>query len=657
MQTKECPQHMKLRQAGMYPTNLVFFLFLVALFSMQPVWGAKAAQTPQLQSSTPQTPAPPASTGAPRISEIVVRGNHNLNSTYIIGASGAKEGDLFTPELQQQMQQNLLNTGLFGVLDPDPMNGVRVYSEEPNPPNGTCKVIIDVDENPLITNISITGTGPIKPEVVQAQLQGLKPGTVFNIQQFITDVNAIIDLYQKQHYIAQISQDTPIDSAGVLHINLIVTKVASINIVGLHKTRKIVVLREMKTKVGGYFNTEALEQDRVALLNTDLFDDVRPSITSVGPGEVSITLNITEKRTGEISAAVGYSDTARFVGYIQLAENNFRGLGERVSVRGEVGGIAGRSSVELDFTEPYLGGRHTTLNVQLYDKTVYRFSSALSAANPIPPPVGSTAAITNNYYSEQRTGGIVTLSRPFGRFYTASVGIRAENVRTDLLNLPPNDLSIIQNGPIESVSGFITRDTRDLYLDPSKGGVQQLSLEIGHANINTPRTLFGIPVASTIRGSVNFLRTSLEARQYISLSGQRPLNNPTKPETVLAIRALVGTSTGTLPFFEQFFIGGADTLRGYRDDRFWGKYEFLTSVELRQPLAPKFTGVLFTDIGDAWGGPYSNLNINGFSQGGFHPRIGTGLGIRVVTPLGLIRLDYGIGSEGGRIHFSFGSTF
>jgi len=67
--------------------------------------------------------------------------------------------------------------------------------------------------------------------------------------------------------------------------------------------------------------------------------------------------------------------------------------------------------------------------------------------------------------------------------------------------------------------------------------------------------------------------------------------------------------------------------------------------------------VLFSDLGDAWGGAYQNVNIQGFDQGGFRPHLSVGLGIRVRTPLGPIRLDYGIGNEGGRTHFSIGNVF
>src|SRR5262249_51063897 len=126
---------------------------------------------------------------------------------------------------------------------------------------------------------------------------------------------------------------------------------------------------------------------------------------------------------------------------------------------------------------------------------------------------------------------------------------------------------------------------------------------------------------------------------------------------VLAARVMGGISSGELPFFEQFFLGGADTIRGYVEDRFWGDKMLLFSTELRMPLSSNLIGVIFADYGDAWS-PQSGLDIQGFSQSrGFNGQYGVGLGIRVTTPLGPIRLDYGFGREGGRTHFSIGHSF
>ncbi len=163
---------------------------------------------------------------------------------------------------------------------------------------------------------------------------------------------------------------------------------------------------------------------------------------------------------------------------------------------------------------------------------------------------------------------------------------------------------------------------------------------------------------SGVFGSVNFAKGILDWRQYISLQGPRPKNKPDARRSVVAVRLMFGASAGQLPFFEQYFIGGADTLRGYREDRFWGSNMLLGSVEFRQPLANALTGVLFMDGGDAWGGSYTNVNILGFTQTpDFHPHLGVGFGIRVRTPLGPLRLDFGFGSEGARTHFSIGNVF
>jgi outer membrane protein insertion porin family len=162
---------------------------------------------------------------------------------------------------------------------------------------------------------------------------------------------------------------------------------------------------------------------------------------------------------------------------------------------------------------------------------------------------------------------------------------------------------------------------------------------------------------SPVTGNVVFQKLQIDARRYISLR-RGPRKSPKDRKPTLALRVVGGGIAGKTPFFEQFFVGGAETLRGYREDRFWGKNMFLTSAEYRAPLASSLTGVLFIDAGDAWGGPYQGVSFNGFSQHeSLSPSVGFGLGLRVVTPIGPIRIDEGFGSEGARTHFSIGHQF
>jgi outer membrane protein insertion porin family len=612
------------------------------------------------QAGAPQTakPAAPPAANTPKIGEIIVIGNKTLNKEFIILASGHKIGDPCTTETLLDMESHLFATGLFGLLSANPEeDAVKISSEEIQPPNGTCKVIIQVEENPTVQNINLTGTGPIKIDEVLPLIHFKKPGpgqpgSVYSVNQFRRDVVDIADLYNRRGYIVTVGQDVGVDERGVLNVPLQVTRVAEIKIVGAHKTKRFVILREMNTKVGDYYNTNTILKDRVRLLNLDLFDDVTPSEYPVGPGRQGLTINVVEKRTGTVTAGIGYSDRAQLIGFAEIVESNFRGTGESVSLRGETGGVAGRSSVELGFNEPYLDKKHTSLNVQLYDKTVYRFSNNLtSSIGGIGNELGA-----DRRYNEQRIGTTVTVSRPFKDIYRGALTLRAEDVVTDPLALPVQDVAILQNGPVYVFGGSLIRNTRDLDLDPVAGGFQTLNLSVGHADLKPPRLASG-SLAPGIFGSANFSKAFFEARQYFSLSGPRRRDKPNQEKTSIALRGQFGAASGTLPFFEQFFVGGGDNLRGYNDDRFWGQYMFLASAEFRQPLAPKFKGVIFIDCGDAWGGSYRDLNITGFRQGDFNPHVGVGLGIRVVTPIGPLRLDYGIGDEGGRTHFAIGQTF
>jgi outer membrane protein insertion porin family len=583
-----------------------------------------------------------------RIGKIIIIGNKTLNAETIIAYSGHKIGDPCTDRTIDEIVTNLNKTGYFGEHTTEE-NAVRVHVEENNPSNGLCNVIIEVDENDTVKSVSISGSGPIKPDDIK-KLIHIKPGTVYSYSQFSNDGIDIENLYRQQGYSAVVS-DVAFDpnNPGVLNVTILVTRVAEIKITGNRRTKARVILREMKTKVGDYFNVNTLNKDRQRLYNLDLFDEVTPEDRTLGPGRVGLTISVVEKRTGTIGVGVGYSSRQQLVGRAEITDSNFRGMGETLNLIWETGGVVGRSSIELDFTEPWLDNRNTSLSVQLYDKIVYRFANSLNNS------FVSTNATDQNYF-ETHIGATVGFSRPLMQNYRTSFTLRGENVRAENLQLDPNNAIILQSGPIYSVAGTLIHNNRDLDLDPATGGLQSANLELGHANLKPASPLI-LPGAGVF-GSTTYVKPLLDWRQFFSLQGPRPRNKPDAKRSVVALRLMFGSSTGRLPFFEQYFIGGADTLRGYREDRFWGSNTLLSSVELRQPLANALTGVLFLDAGDAWGGDYTGVNIAGFNQSqDFSLHLGIGFGIRVRTPLGPLRLDFGFGSEGGRTHFSIGNVF
>jgi outer membrane protein insertion porin family len=582
----------------------------------------------------------------PTIKAIYVRGNKSLNVDYIVGASGLKVGDPVTQAKLEEARRNLLLTGNFGDKRPDnPEDAVKVTADV-DPATGAT-VNIDVEENDTVLNFSITGSGPIPPSELIPLLQ-TKPGFLLNLNTLRADVARISDHYASKGYIATVTPDIGIRN-GILEIPIEVGKIGEIKISGLHKTRPFVVLREMEgQKSGDYYNTQKLRRAYTRIFNTDLFSDIQPAILTPKPGIVDLTLNMEEKRTGQVGVSVGYSSRNKLIGRAEIGENNLFGRGQQANVMWETGGLANRNSFEVGFTEPWLDRKHTSLSVSLYDRVVYRFGTRI-ASDP-----GAPFAGTDTDYYETHAGGQVTVSRPFSDAVRGYVGFRYDNVRVPALSLNVIDAAVLQNGPLATVTLRGTNNTRDYDQDPAAGGFDSATLDIGRADLK-PVTVAG-QQPSGVFGILNYNKLAVDSRRYFSPRGRR--EKPSDKRTVFALRLMVGTSTGTLPFSEQYFMGGAESLRGYNEDRFWGSNMFLGSFEFRSPLAPSLTGVVFIDVGDAWGGSYERVRFNDFTQhSGFSPSVGIGIGMRVVTPIGPIRIDQGFGREGAHTHFSIGHVF
>lgn len=591
---------------------------------------AQATQTPQV---------------TPKISEIIVLGNKELNKEGILSAAGLKVGDPARQEVLDSARIALLNTGNFGARSAEhPEDAVKIRTTDLNEARNEVKVVIEVQENDVVQGFNIMGTGPIPAKDVVAQLQ-TKKGFVLNLNTLRQDVERIQKYYDSKGYLVTVSDEGFGITNGILDIPLLVGRIGTIKLNGLHKTRPWVVNREMKLKPGDYYSVLQLRKDYQALFNTGYFEDIQPTILTPKPGVVDLTLNFQEKRTGQVGLSVGYSSRGGVIGRAEIGENNFLGRGQQINLSLERSGLTNHTGFEVGFTEPWLDKKHTSITGSIYDRVVYRFGQSLSSVN-------NTTTIGNTDYYEIHTGGQITLSRPFSENVRGFVGLRHDNVRVPFLGqLNTNDAAILQNGPLTVLTLRGVYNTRDFDQDPAVGGLDQLSFDLGHADLKAV-----VPGTTGVFGSQNYQKYQTDVRRYFSPKGRRI--SAKDKRTTFAMRFMLGSSNGILPFSEQYFVGGAESLRGYNEDRFWGKNMVLGSFEFRSPLANALTGVLFADVGDAWGGNYEQVKFNGFTQhSGFSPSVGFGIGMRVVTPIGAIRIDEGFGREGAHTHFSIGHVF
>ena len=571
------------------------------------------------------------------IREIVVQGNQNVTKEAILALMRTKVGQPYIQAQLDQDKQALENTGFFQAVD------VRARALELD----AWQVVVEVQEYPLIKEIRVTGNNSVKTEDILKVLE-VQPGQVFNLKKVQPSIAAIRKLYTDKGFFANVDDFAPLEeSPNTLNVSIIELTVGNVTVEGAVRTKPSVMRKLIKTRPGETFSARRWESDLRRVYGTQWFEEVKSSerMSEEGIGKVDLTVNVKETRTATFNVGAQIDPRSGFAGFIRLDDANFLGTGQTIGVGYLQATEGGGPSVDLTYRNPFLDDRDTSLSVQLYSRVIYRFAGTTFG--------GDNSPTSNDRYTERRTGLTTLVGRPVGKDLTASVGIRAEEIVTDNLDDTSSNGFIQQDGRVAVLTLAGVRNRRDVDVDPSRGDWVRLSLEPGFSDITKVGGLFPDP---ELLGSGTFLRSTVEYRAYFT--DQPPRGTKLDdPRRVLAFRAKYGVVSGNkLPFFEQFFAGGSDTVRGYREDRFWGKQTLTTTVEYRYPIQKAFNAVLFVDYGGAWGGYGS---VNDYTQSdSLNLHLGYGLGFSFRTPLGPIRLDFGFNEEGGsRTHFMIGTSF
>lgn len=505
-------------------------------------------------------------------------------------------------------------------------------------PEGRIILIIRVFENPAVKDIVFKGNTAISSDRLKAVMQ-TQLGKVLNFHALRRDLQRIQDLYIANGYIAQ-PQAPDILEDGTIVIPIQELKVVSVRIdLGQKpKTKEKVVWRELELKQGQLYNQRVVEEDRRRLFLLDIFEEIiveQKDVEDPQTGElgVEVTYRLKEKKTGLASIGLGYSSREEIVGSAIIQDNNFRGLAQHLRLIVE---FFDRKGFDFYYYRPWIDKKRTGFAFNIFDRSFYREPTTALIFG------GGQGAITEDLlFSEIRRGIRLSVRRPEGDYLWHELKLRTERVyfqQRQIVGLAVEQVGgKADQGWVTGIAYSRLLDTRDFPFDPRRGTYLEGELELA------PK-LFG--------DSRSFAKLLLDWRRYI----------PQGKNTVFASRILVGTAIGSVPIFENFFVGGPETLRGYTIDRFVGRHMVVLNTELRRSFRKELQGVLFVDIGDAFGGPNS-LDIKAAEmgqpkqRGALRLKVGYGFGVRFVTPFGLLRFDFGFGEEGQRTHFSVGSAF
>ncbi len=618
---------------------------LTAMMLAAPVY-AQEIQTPAMGADTSVTQTAPSSHQeenklAPYIGKIItkqiIEGNVAVPEAEIAAALKTKPGMQFTEAGLSEDLSAIYDLGWFYDLRP----------EFKTVPEGV-QVIYHVMENPVYQKTEVEGNTVLNKQRV-ASFFDLEQGKIANLKNINKCVQKLEEEYRSNGYILARVTDVHMEKDGTLKVAVNEGVVEGFKVKGNVKTKDYVVTREMKLKKGEPFNAKAARRSMQRVYNLGYFEDVNIKLNpGREPNGVEVEISVVEMNTGTFGIGAGYSNADGFVGMVSIGDKNFRGIGDKINLRWEFGGEDNKN-YDFSYTRPWLDDKETSATINLYDITneyadynidgdeIARYdkkrrgqeitfsrrthnefvSNYITLKNRDDIYKGEADGYENdpnqyyedNFYKENEKGEVVNKSDKYETWMPKTAAERRKE----------------NFGVTRSITFGRVYDSRDNVYDPHEG----------------KRIGYSVEWAGGMGGDFDFTKWTADWRYYFRAGG----------ESVWALNLGAGYASGDMPLSQRFTMGGSDTLRGYEDDQFRGNSMLKATLEYRFPIVKKVQGVLFTDNGYAWDKRHEDEFDMGLLKNSY------GVGLRINSPLGPVKLDYGYGEDGGKFHFSFGGQF
>jgi outer membrane protein insertion porin family len=539
-----------------------------------------------------------------------------------------KKGDTYSNYLITRSLKNIKSLGQFSkvskLIDNDTLT-------------------ITVEEYPVIDAIVFEGNTLFPSSELTEELES-SVTSVNNLNSVRNDIKLLNRKYEENGYLkAKVIQVVnPTDENHTLTFIVKEGVLDSFTITGNVKTKDYVIIREIQLEPGKPLNQDELKKSLRRVFNLNYFTDVYPEIVEGDtPNSEKVIFNITEKETsGSFSFGGGYNPTAGFSLFSDLNWDNVAGTGRTIMLKSSFGlGSADQSDVsnatyQFKYRDPWAFGEHRS----------FAFRTWRTTGSFVTNPLDTSSAYS--VWDENRIGFDMTFGIPHTYDLRTSHKYKYENV-----NLPEatdndgNDLAE-ETYDIYSYTFGVSYDTRDYFMNPTNGIYNTFSIEQG-LKFRTD--------------AINFTKFDLGLRQFVPITKAK--------NQILAMRAEVGamlspdldtsdSSTERIFSSQEYYVGGANTVRGYSDKVPFahGYKRLLFNLEYRYIFSQMFQMIGFIDTGNAVDSFSDLTNFSNF-------RIGKGIGVRILVPgLGPIRIDYGFGDNqnvdsGNFVHFSIGHVF
>jgi outer membrane protein insertion porin family len=504
---------------------------------------------------------------------------------------------------------------------------------------------INITEGHRFTVGDLKLGGDLKvPEAELRSLFLIKSGEIFNREKINNTVTAISDRLGKEGYaFANVNVIPDTDHVkNTVSFTFYVdpgrrTYVRQLNITGNDKTRDEVIRREMRQLEGAYYNGADIKRSKERAQLLGYFEDVNVATPAVpgSPDQVDMNVNVKERSTGSVTAGVGFVQGQGLQLSAGISQTNLFGSGKTAALNLSTGSV--NKSEQLSFTDPYFTKDGVSLGYSLYHRSY----------NP--------DTISLSEYKTTSAGASVTAGVPITEHdrINYSLGVDETSITT-FANSPAQYTSFVNQYGSSNMTltagASWARDTRDSSLWPTRGYTMGASLD------------GGVP-----GGDIEFYRLGHNESWFFPLSSNY----------TLMLSGEVGAINGygkssTVPFYDNYYLGGIGSVRGYESDSIGPKdingYSLggTRKVQASSELLFPFPGLrdnksvrlsLFADAGSLWNNKDDSTSIsNGL-------RYSVGGALTWLSPIGPLKFSYALPlrkedtDKLQRLQFQLGTVF
>lgn len=627
--------------------KLIISLLLIMMFPLRAL--SEDAYAGDTSSIEPQTSSAVSEDSAEKsaryLKKVEIHGTNVVSPELILEKLNLKNGDAYDRDAVQNGLRNVYSMGYFT----EKMRAIPVNNSD-----GTVTLKIILEENAPVTDFTIEGNTAVSTEEILAPLLPMK-GKPQNITQLNEAIAKIQNIYNSKGYILSRVDSVTDDPDGTINISIKEGTVNSIAIAGNEKTKDYVIARNILTEPGTVYNENQIKQDLVRLYATQAFKDVTREIEPCAddPDTYDITINVQEQRTANISLGGGIDSVTGVFGSVGIADNNFLGRNQRVSLNGLVGSgvILNDASImrrmnmqfELSFFEPHFLNADTSLMSKLF----YRDFGSYQVPLAIERRFGAEATVAhrmkrNKHLTSTFSLGVENIDVSEGDFNKIA-GLYSR------YNIPIEERARqLEGGLFMSLSPALVYDTRDSNVVTRKGTLASIRFDEELGLIDFDKT------HGKLTGTI---------KQYV----------PVGKKSSLSFMAKAGGRIhgDNMPEVMAYRLGGPYTIRGFKmsgvgtgDAFVMGSAEFATPIPFidRTKLARK-VGFLNNIRLTAWvdAGKIFNPTISNTLYDRPMYAVSAGVGVKLYIPgMGPLSIDYGIpltnpgenGSKNG--YFTFG---